>query len=468
MYQDMFEVRKRAALAMTECNQERFEFASASGSRTVVAEFNGGVISSDGGALLLGETDRKMNLLGRLGKCFADQRNQDRVEHSVEEMLRQRVFGLALGYEDLNDHEELRKDPVLGVLAGKQEPGKDLLAGKSTLNRMELGNGMPSRYKKITFWRDSVDDLLVEVFLESYAKVPKRIVLDIDTTDMALHGKQEERFFHGYYGHHCYLPLFIFCGDHVLCARLRPSNIGPAVGSRKEIERVVRQIRGRWPEVRIVLRGDSGFCTDELMSWCKANRVDFVIGMARNKRVERLTADALEQARQEFETTQKPARVFVELQYETLSGSWSEQRRVVAKAEHIEGKSNPRFIVTSLSPAEWEGKALYEDLYCGRGDMENRIKEQFVLFADRVSSSSMRANQLRVYLSVFAYTLMNGFRRLGLQTTSLATAQVGTIRLRLLKIGALVQVSVRKVWVRLANASPCKAIFAQALCQLRS
>lgn len=452
---------------MTECSEDRFEFAGVSGRREAVAEFSGGTISSDGGALLLQEADAKMKLVSRFGECFVDRRNPDRIEHSVEQMLRQRVYGLALGYEDLNDHEQLRKDPLLAMLAGKAEPGTELLAGKSTLNRLEMGSGTPSRYKKITFWRDSVDDLLVDMFLESLTIAPEQIILDIDTTDMALHGKQEGRFYHGHYGHYCYLPLYIFCGDHVLCSRLRPSSIGPAVGSRKEMERVVTQIRLRWPEVRIVVRGDSGFCVDELMTWCEQNRVDYVFGMARNKRLEGLIVNALAEAKQQFETTRKSARVFVEFQHETLSGSWNKKRRVVAKAEHIDGKSNPRFIVTSLLAEAWESKKLYEEFYCARGDMENRIKEQFVLFADRVSSSSMRANQLRIYLSVMAYTLMHGLRRLGLPATALATAQVGTIRLRLLKIGALVRVTVRKVWVRMASSYPYQALFAQVLRQLR-
>jgi hypothetical protein len=333
---------------------------------------------------------------------------------------------------------------------------------------MELGTGMLTRYKKITYWRDSVDELLVDVFLEAHSVAPQQIVLDIDTTDMAIHGNQEGRFYHGYYGHYCYLPLYIFCGDHVLCARLRPSDIGPAVGSRKEVERIVQQIRQRWPEVPIILRGDSGFCGNELMQWCEQNQVEFVIGMARNQRLETLVAGPLADAQQQFESTQQPARIFVEFEHETLNGSWSRKRRVVAKAEHLNGKSNPRFIVTSLDPENWEKQKLYEELYCARGDMENRIKEQFVLFADRVSASTMRANQLRVYLSVIAYTLMSGLRRLGLQATALATAQVGTIRLRLLKIGALVRVTVRKVWVRMASSYPYQDLFSQVLLQLRN
>jgi len=453
---------------MTECNQERIEFASTSGTRQIVAEFSGGTVSSDGGALLLQEADSKMNLLARFSQCFMDRRNPVLIEHSIEQMIRQRVYALALGYEDLNDHEQLRQDPLLSALAGKAQPGSEPLAGKSTLNRMELGAGIASRYKKITFWRDSVDELLVNVFLDAHPVAPQQIVLDIDTTDMALHGNQEGKFYHGYYKHYCYLPLYIFCGDHVLCARLRPSSIGPAVGSRKEVERVVQQIRQSWPEVRIILRGDSGFCSDELMTWCEKNRVDFVVGMARNSRLEGLISGSLAEAKQQFEATPQPARIFVEFEYETLKGTWSKKRRVVAKAEHINGKSNPRFIVTSLDSERWEKQKLYEELYCARGDMENRIKEQFVLFADRVSASTMRANQQRIYLSVIAYTLLNGLRRLGLQTTTMATAQVGTIRLKLLKIGALIQVTVRKVWVRLASSYPYQALFSQVLQQLRT
>jgi len=454
---------------MTECNQDRFGFASVGGSREIVAEFSGGTISSDGGGLLLQETDSKMNLLTRFSQCFVDLRNPDLIEHSVEQLIRQRVYALALGYEDLNDHDQLRQDPLLVVMSGKAEPGTELLAGKSTLNRLELGTGVATRYKKITFWRDSVDELLMNVFLEAHPVAPQQIVLDIDTTDLALHGKQEDRFYHGYYKHYCYLPLYIFCGDHVLCARLRPSSLGPAVGSRKEVERIVQQIRQRWPEVEIILRGDSGFCSNELMAWCEQqDGVEFVVGMARNQRVEGLLAGPLAEAKQQFEATQQPARIFIEFEHETLNGTWSKKRRVVAKAEYIDGKSNPRFIVTSLDSERWEKQKLYQELYCARGDMENRIKEQFVLFADRVSASTMRANQLRIYLSVIAYTLMNGLRRLGLAATAMATAQVATIRLRLLKIGALIQVTVRKVWVRMASSYPYQALFSQVLQQLRT
>jgi hypothetical protein len=451
---------------MTECTELRFAFAT-EGRREIVAEFNGGAISSDGGALLLREADRKLKLIERFSQCFLDGRNPALVEHRIEQLLTQRIYGLALGYEDLNDHEQLRHDPLLGALAGKAEPGKEPLAGKSTLNRMEMGDGTPNRYKKITFWRDAIDDLLVDAFLEAYPAPPEQIVLDIDTTDFAIHGEQEGRFYHGYYDHYCYLPLYVFAGEHVLCARLRPSNIDPSTGSRKEIERMVKRIRTLWPEVQIVLRGDSGFCREELMAWCEAQQVDYVFGMARNSLLEKIVAEALEQARRQWEQKQQPARVFLEFEHETVSGTWSRRRRVVAKAEHIDGKSNPRFVVTSLAAAAWDAQQLYEDLYCARGDMENRIKEQFMLFADRVSAASMRANQLRLYLSVMAYSLLCGLRRLGLRTTSLANAQVNTIRLRLLKIGAQIRVTVRKIWVQMSSSFPLQNLFSQAIQQLR-
>jgi hypothetical protein len=452
---------------MTECTQSRFSFASHQ-QREVVGDFNAAAMTSDGGALLLRETDRKLNLLSRFSQCFLDGRDPARIEHSVEEMVSQRVYGLALGYEDLNDHEQLRQDPLMGVLAGKDQPGADTLAGKSTLSRMELGDGTPDRYKKITFWRPAVDDLLVDVFLEAHATPPEQIVLDIDTTDIAIHGEQEGRFYHGYYDHYCYLPLYVFAGEHVLCARLRPSHIDPSAGSRKELDRIVQRIRAAWPPVKIILRGDSGFCREELMAWCEANAVDYVLGMARNSRLEKKVAEALEQARRQFEETQQAARVFMAFEHETVSGTWSRRRRVVAKAEHIDGKSNPRFVVTSLSAEKWAAQKLYEQLYCARGDMENRIKEQFVLFADRVSAATMRANQLRLYFSVMAYTLISGLRRLGLKATEWATAQVGTIRLRLLKIGAQIRVTVRKVWVQMTRSFPLQELFALAFQQLRS
>jgi hypothetical protein len=453
---------------MTECIQSDFGF-EACGKREIVARFDGGTISSDGGAFLLRQTDRRLNLLPRLAVCFLDGRNQEQVEHSIQEMLSQRIYGLALGYEDINDHEQLRTDPVFGILAGRKEL-EEPLAGKSTLNRMELGTGTKDRYKKITFWKDAIDELLVKVFLESYQKVPEEIILDVDTTDLPLHGKQEGRFFHGYYDNYCYLPLYIFCGEQVLCARLREANHDASFGSLQEIRRIVEQIRVAWPEVKIILRGDSGFCRNELMSWCENNRVDFVFGLARNQRLRKIIGAEMHQATQQWNETGKPTRVFSEFPYKTRKtkkGGWDRERRVAAKAEHIDGKENPRFVVTSLTSEQWAAQALYEKLYCGRGDMENRIKEQFSLFADRVSTETMRANQMRLYLSAMAYVLVSGLRRLGLKATELAEAQVSTIRTKLLKIGAQIRVTVRKVWVSMASSYPWQDLYQQVWANLR-
>jgi hypothetical protein len=453
---------------MTECIQSGFGF-EACGGREIVARFNGGTISSDGGALLLRQTDKRLNLLPRLAECFLDDRRQDLVEHSVLEMISQRIYGLALGYEDLNDHEQLRKDPVFGILTGREDLNEPL-AGKSTLNRMELGSGVKDRYKKITFWRDGMDELLVKVFIESYEQAPAEVILDVDTTDLPLHGKQEGRFFHGYYDSYCYLPLYIFCGEQVLCARLREANHDAAYGSLQEIQRIVAQIRVAWPAVKIVLRGDSGFCRNQLMSWCENNGVDFVFGLARNQRLRKIIGAEMHAATQQWQQTGKPARVFSEFSYQTKKtkkGGWERARRVAAKAEHIDGKENPRFVVTSLSSEEWAAKALYENLYCARGDMENRIKEQFSLFADRVSTETMRANQMRLYLSTMAYVLVSGLRRIGLKATELAEAQVATIRTKLLKIGAQIRVTVRKVWVSMASSYPWQDLYRQVWTNLR-
>jgi hypothetical protein len=415
---------------MTECIQSEFEFQAHFG-RQVVARFDGGTITTDSGGLLLRETDRRLNLLPRLAECFLDARNPVFVEHSVEQLVSQRVYGLALGYEDLNDHEQLRQDPLMRVLAGKADVEESPLAGKSTLNRLELSDGTPSRYKKITFWKSGIDELLVKVFLESHTSAPEEIVLDVDATDFPLHGQQEGRFFHGYYDCYCYLPLYIFCGEQLLCARLRQSNSDAAAGSVAEIQRIVEQIRAAWPKVRIVLRGDSGFCRNELMSWCENQGVDFVFGMARNQRLRRMIGAQMREATEQWSQTGRQARVFAEFSYKTRKrkkGGWDRERRVVAKAEHIDGKENPRFVVTSLRAEQWAAQALYEDFYCARGEMENRIKEQLSLFADRVSAETMRADQMRMYFSAMAYVLVCGLRRLGLKGTEMARAQVSTIR----------------------------------------
>jgi hypothetical protein len=366
--------RGKAAFFMTECSQESFAFAEHF-SRRVVAEFDGAWMTSDGGGLLLRQTDRKIGLLRRVAACFRDGRSPWLVEHRLSEMLAQRIYGLALGYEDVNDHERLRHDPLLGLLAGKREPG-EALAGKSTLNRMELtpsGSLAAERYHKISYSPQALDELLVEIFLEAHPRAPRQIVLDLDATDTPLHGEQEARFFHGYYGHYCYLPLYIFCGNHLLCARLRPSNQDASAGSVEELKRIVGQIRAHWKTTRILVRADSGFCREELMAWCEEHQVDYVLGLARNERLRKKIARQLRQAKQQHRQTGKPARVFSQFFYRTRK-SWSRSRRVVAKAEHLEKGENPRFLLTSLSAKQWEPRALYEQLYCARGEMENRIK----------------------------------------------------------------------------------------------
>jgi DDE family transposase len=457
---------ERRPFSMTECNQTAFPF-EAHFSRQVVARFDGAQMTTDGGALLLRAVDRKIGLLKRVAACFSDARDPERVEHSVLELLAQRIYGLALGYEDLNDHEQLRRDPLLALLAGKREL-EEPLAGKSTLNRLELtpaGEPRHQRYHKIVYSSEALDALLVEIFLEAEAQPPQQIVLDLDVTDTPLHGEQEARFFHGYYGHYCYLPLYIFAGEHLLCARLRPSNQDASAGSVAEVERIVRQIRRRWPKTQIVLRADSGFCREELMAWCEKHHVGYVLGLARNARLRRKMARQLRQAKREHQRTGKAARVFTEFSYRTRK-SWSRARRVVAKAEYLEKGENPRFVVTSLDALAWPALELYERFYCARGEMENRIKEQLSLFSDRLSTETLRANQLRLYFSSLAYVLMHALRRLALAGTEWATAQVDTIRLRLLKIAAEVRLTVRRIVVRYSRAYPWKALFAAAYATL--
>jgi hypothetical protein len=451
---------------MTQCIQEGLAF-EAHFSRSVVARFDGGTMTSDGGALLLRRTDRQLNLLPRLAACFRDERDTRYISHSVPELVAQRVYGLALGYEDLSDHDQLREDPLLAVLSGKPEIGTEPLAGKSTLNRLELSTGRADRYKKIHCRTEAIDQLLVSVFLEAHTHAPGRIVLDLDVTDLPLHGHQEGRFFHGYYNSYCYLPLYIFCGEHLLCARLRTADQDAAAGCQAEVERLVNQIRQVWPTVPIILRADSGFCREELMKWCEEHGISYVLGLARNARLRRWIEAQMQAAAQQYQATQQPARVFTEFVYETTTGSWSQARRVIAKAEYLAKGENPRFVVTNLPVEAWSAQPLYEELYCARGEMENRIKEQFSLFASRVSAETLRANQLRLYFSALAYVLVYGLRRLALAGTELASAQAITIRLRLLKIGAQIRVTTRKVWISLASSFPYQALFIQAWQQLR-
>jgi hypothetical protein len=454
---------------MTECTQELFSFASV-GKREVVSRFDGGYVISDGGALLLRQVECRANILSRFTACFTDGRDPLRIEHSVEQLVKQRVYGIALGYEDLNDHEKLRHDPLLALLSGKTEPTQEPLAGKSTLNRLELtqpqAEATERRYKKILFDPEAADRLLVELFMEAHTSPPAEIILDLDATDNPLHGKQEGRFFQGYYGHYCYLPLYIFAGDHLLCARLRTANTDGSTGAVEEVERMVKQLRRHWPEVKVILRADSGFCREELMHWCEQNGVDYVLGLARNRRLEAMLGEALAEAKQTHEATGQPVRLFRELRYQTRE-TWTRERRVVGKAEHLDKGANPRFVVTSLASECWVARALYEELYCQRGEMENRVKEQFQLFSDRTSTHWFWSNQLRLSLSAFAYVLVETLRRVGLKGTELAQAEVQTIRLRLLKIGAVVRVSVRKIWIALASAHPAASLFACVYAALR-
>jgi len=463
----------------TECNTDDFGFQPLE-KRELRGIFDGGAITSDAGGLLLREVDARTSIIARFAGCFTDHRDPELIEHSVVQLVAQRVFGLALGYEDLNDHDELRHDPLLAILVGKPDPsGQDrlrerdrgkALAGKSTLNRLELsppGADENSRYKKITADLGQMESLLTDFFIEAHPTPPKRIILDFDATDDPIHGNQLGRFFQGYYREYCYMPLYVFCGEHLLCAQLRPADQDGAAGSVVKLAGLVERIRRVWPKVQIIVRGDSGFCRDNLMSWCEEQGVDFILGLAKNVRLGWEIDLELELARAESEATGKPARRFRDFRYKTRK-SWSRERRVVGKAEHLVKGANSRFVVTSLSKEEYEGRSLYEDLYCGRGEMENRIKEQqLMLFADRTSAADMRANQIRLYFSSMAYVLLNAMRRIGLVGTFLERAQCSTMRLKLLKIGALVRITVRKVWVSFSQSYPYRELFLRILTNIR-
>jgi hypothetical protein len=455
----------------TLCSAGQFEF-EALGSRKVTASFDGGAITSNAGALLLRQTDRRIGLARQAAACFRDGRDQELIEHSLETLIAQRVHGIALGYEDLNDHDELRHDPVLGLISGKlaaRRSGCAVLAGKSTLNRLEHAPSSDSdRYRKIGVDENAMKDLFVSLFIQAHRTAPGRLILDLDATDDPIHGNQEDRFFHGYYKCYCYLPLYIFCGRELLLAKLRPANIDASAGAKEEIAFIVARLRQKWPDVDIWLRADSGFCREELMSWCEANSVNYVFGLARNARLETEISGELAEAKQKAAASGKAERVFKEFQYQTRA-SWSKSRRVIAKAEHLAKGANPRFIVTSLTREDAEAQDLYEKIYCARGDMENRIKEcQLDLMADRTSAATLKANQLRLWFSSLAYVLVTALRRLALKGTELQEATAGTIRLKLLKLGALVTVSVRRIKIAIASAFPLKTVFetAQArLCQ---
>jgi hypothetical protein len=408
-------------------------------------------------------------MMDRFAACFHDTRRQDLIEHEVATLVGQRVFAIALGYEDLNDHDALRHDPLMGVLAGKLAARRTdcaPVAGKSTLNRLELSQLAPTRYHKISHNPVAIRNVFVDVFLEAHGRAPRQIILDLDATDDPVHGEQEGRFFHGYYDCYCYLPLYVFCGDHLLLARLRSAGVDAADGAVEEVARLVARIRARWPRTRILLRADSGFARDDLMTWCETNGVDFLFGLAKNARLIAAIASELDRAAEQSNRSGKPERRFKSLMWTTRT-TWSRKRRVVAKAECTQGEANPRFVVTSLTRQECKAKHLYEKLYCARGDMENRIKEcQLDLYADRTSAATMRANQLRLWFHSMAYVLLCALRRIGLQDTDFARATCGTIRLKLLKIGALVRISARRIRIAMASACPVAQDWGRAAIRL--
>jgi len=459
---------------VTECTPIQMQFKGL-GRRRIEAAFDGGYISTDGGALLLREVDLRLGLTAKLAACFTDYRNGEAIEHSVLDLVRQRVYGLALGYEDLNDHDDLMRDPLLALALGKQDVegatrrresdrGK-ALASSSTLNRLELTKAdadATERYNKIVYHPERIQALWVDLFLDSFEEAPEEIVLDVDATDDPVHGNQEGKFFHGYYRCYCYLPLYVTCGEHLLVAKLRTSDRDAADGSTEVLAYLVERIRERWPAVRIIARADSGFTRNGFMDWCESHGVYYLLGLARNKRLLKRIGNELVQAREIYEHTGQAARVFAQFQYRTLK-SWSRERRVIAKAEHLAKGSNPRFTVTNLFEDYATAQELYEEHYCARGDMENRIKEQQLdLFADRTSTHTMRANQLRLWFSAAAYVLLSAMRRDALKGTRLAKATCGTIRLKLLKLGAQVKLSVRRIRIAFASAFPYQDVFHHA------
>jgi len=465
---------------MTECKPKVFEF-HALGNREVVANFEGGDITSDAGGLMLREVEQRTGILKKFAGCFVDYRNAEAIEHSVQDLVAQRIYGLCLGYEDLNDHDQVRADPVLAAMVGKadlkgehrrqaQDRGK-ALAGKSTLNRLELSGadaGRDERYKKVSMSPERIEQLMVDHFMDAHQDPPSQIILDLDATDDPIHGHQEGRFFHGYYDCYCYLALYIFCDEFLLSAQLRSAGIDPAKGALTDLKRIVAQIRKKWRRVHILVRGDSGFCRDAIMDWCERQGIDYVFGLAKNPRLLKEIQKELKEAEAESLRSGEMARIFKNLRHQTVQKTWSRTRRVVAKAEHLNQGSNPRFVVTSLPARSFPAAVLYETIYCGRGEMENRIKEQQAgLFADRTSTATMRGNQLRLYFSSISYILMHELRRLALKGTDLEQAQCTTIRLKLLKIGAQIHVSVRRVWIRMAAGYPYKEAFQKAFDHLQ-
>jgi len=447
---------------MTQCRQSKLQFQGVNGKR-VEGNFDGGNLSSDGGLVLIRELVEGQRFFSRLVTCFSDSRNADAVTHSLESMLKQRVFGLIAGYEDLNDHDQLRKDPVVQLVSGKVPSSETELASHSTLNRLELTKETvkeDERYNKIACDDTSLQDFFIQEFVR-YAKRKglKTITLDADATDIPLHGKQEGRFFHGFYGHYCYLPLYIFCEEFPLWAELRPANIDASLGTEIALGKIIPQIRKALPQIKILLRADSGFARERIMQYCEEIQVDFILGLARNSRLEAELVSEMETARLEYERTNEASRVFKDFRYETLD-SWSKKRRVIGKAEYLSKGANARFIVTTLNG---DAQKLYEQTYCKRGDAENRIKEQFQMFAHRTSCSVKRANQIRLWFSTLAYLVMVLFKKSYLAGTDLAKSEVATIRTKFLKVAVKVTVSARRVYLSFSESFPLRHIFHTAL-----
>jgi len=435
---------------VTNCNQEWIEFPAVK-RRKVQAAFSGGDITSDGGALLLRDMDRRLGLLESVNRVLHDPRDSDRVVHSQLSLLRQRIYGLCLGYEDLNDHQELRLDPALQTAVNRDTH----LASQATLCRLE------SRMDRSAMV--ALHKVLVEQFIASFNKPPRKLILDFDATDDRVHGQQEKRFFHGYYDHYCFLPLYVFCGKQLLVSYLRPSNIDGAKHAWAILALLVKRLRQAWPNVKLIFRGDSGFCRPKMLDWCDRQDVGYVVGLAKNARLLGKVAIEREVAADYFEATGEKMRFFESIRY--AAGSWKRQRRVIAKIEHTDKGSNPRFIVTNLKGSP---QSLYDGLYCARGEMENRIKEQQLgLFADRTSAHEWWANQFRLLLSSLAYVLMESIRRQALKGTKLANAQMTTIRLKLLKIGAVILRNTRRVCFLLSSAYPHQSLFLKVAARLR-
>ena len=485
---------------LTDRIPKQFRFEQAK-SPPVVVNFNGGQVTSDAGLSLIAELDRKLQITLRLAKCFQDYRSSNRIDHSIENLIAQRIYGLVMGYEDLNDHEELRHDPMFAIALQKRigiENEPVILAGKSTLNRLEhcpedVDQGADSRYHKIGHSSSEIESLFVNIFLESYSKEPRQIILDLDVTDDLVHGNQEQVFFNTYYGGYCYAPLYIFCGKHLLAAKLRPSNVDPAGGALSELQRVIKQIRQKWKNVEILVRGDSAYARDDIMTWCESQTgVDYVFGLAQNSRLIQMTTTTQDRASLEFQQKLSTVVSFLEtvfnpdeqlpglasnlinssiwyksLDYQTRE-SWSRSRRVVCKVEYGTKCANIRFVVTSLTTKKVPPAQLYTQKYCQRGEMENRFKEQQLeLFSDRTSTHSFAGNQLRLWFSSIAYVLMNALRQKCLAKTELQNAQVGTIRTKLLKLGALITVNTRRILIAITRSSPYKHIFAAAYRRLK-